>query len=609
MTDTKYRTVGPWTIADGPAGRELIRTVTDPHIRRLWADVDRVPGKGPARRVIVLGESMARGYLLDPVVTLASSLQHALDRAAGPGRYQCVDLARTGAGMADLARILVTLPQLEADIVVFAAGNNWYLQQLTRSDGELLADAMAESGVPGLRRAFRNRIVEPRMQRLFSILARSSPRTVIVLPEFNLVEWEPDGTWSTGILPRGQDAEWHRHLGQARSATERQAWELALTECDRMTRIDGGTSQLPDRIRGTTMLALGDYDGARRSWEASRDAITGQLLVHTPRITAHGQSALAAFAAAHDHPVVDLRHELAMTPSGLPDPRFFLDYCHLSAEGLAVTARATAERITGLSEPAAASAGELVPARLDALSHLLAACHNAWHGQPATTLSRHISTAIRLGGRTEAVALSKLLASPAPSWMLPEFAQLCGFPQAERYLSPNTSRSWESLARGPLPSVLAGQLNISPAVAVDGPPLDLLNARHDDAGDLTLAPRHAFHRSSSPVFESTFTGGAAGGIRLVVQYRTPQASAAGQPGSLTVNGTAVAPVPPCPAGWRTIEVTVPAEPVMTARIHWPAAEQDHLRSRAAVAEALRTGRPRELLPIRGEIFSASARRT
>jgi hypothetical protein len=444
------------------------------------------------------------------------------------------------------------------------------------------------------------------MQRLFSILARSAPRAVIVLPEFNLVEWEPDGAWSTGILPRGQDAEWHRHLGQARSATERQAWELALTECDQLARIDGGTSQLPDRIRGTAQLALGDYDGARRSWEASRDAVTGQLLMHTPRITAHVQSALAAFAAARGHPVVDLRHELAMTPSGLPDPRFFLDYCHLSAEGLAVTARATAERITGPGGPA--SAGELVPARLDALSHLLAACHNAWHGQPAATLSRHVSTAIRLGGRTEAVALAKLLASPAPSWMLPEFAQLCGFPQAERYLSPNTSRSWETLARGPLPAVLADQLDAASDVAVDGPPLDLLTGRRDDVGDLTLAPRHAFHRSSSPVFESTFTGGEAGGIRLVVQYRTPQARAAGQPGRLTVNGKAVAPVPPCSASWRTIEVTVPAEPVMTARIHWPAAEQDQLRSRAAVAEALRSGRPRELLPIRGEIFRASAQR-
>jgi hypothetical protein len=608
MTDTKYRTVGPWTITDGPAGRELARTATDPQLRRLWADVDRVPGKGPAQRVVVLGESMARGYLLDPVVTLASSLQHALDRAAGPGRYQCVDLARTGAGMAGLARILVTLPQLEADIVVFAAGNNWYLQQLTRSDGDLLADAMAESGVPGLRRAFRDRIVEPRMQRLFAILARSSPHAVIVLPEFNLAEWEPDGTWSTGVLPPGQDGEWHRQLGQARSATERQEWELALGECDRMGQVDGGTSQLPDRIRGTALLALGDYDGARSSWEASRDAITGQLLVHTPRITAHVQSGLAAFAAAHNHPVVDLRHELATAPSGLPDPRFFLDYCHLSAEGLAVTARATAERITGSSGPAA-SAGDLIPARLDALSHLLAACHNAWHGQPAATLSRHISTAVRLGGRTEAVALSKLLASPAPSWMLPEFAQLCGFPQAERYLSPNTSRSWQALAGSPLSAVLAGQLGASPDVAADGPPLDLLNARRDDVGELTLAPRHAFHRSSSPVFESTFTGSSTGGVRLVVQYRTPSADAAGEPGSLTVNGKAVAPVPPCPASWCTIEVTVPAEPVMTARIHWPAAEQDHLRSRAALAEALRTGQPRDLLPIRGELFRATAHQT
>ncbi|MFG2121004.1 hypothetical protein [Streptomyces sp. NPDC048710] len=67
-----------------------------------------VPAKADARRVVLVGESAARGFLLDPGLTPADVLQGELADGAEP--VQCVDLARTGAGIADLAGLVESLP-------------------------------------------------------------------------------------------------------------------------------------------------------------------------------------------------------------------------------------------------------------------------------------------------------------------------------------------------------------------------------------------------------------------------------------------------------------------------------------------------------------------
>src|SRR5262249_46458744 len=60
-----------------------------------WAAVGRIERKGPARRVVLLGESVARGYLYDPQFNVAKALALILESKLGKGAIEILDLART----------------------------------------------------------------------------------------------------------------------------------------------------------------------------------------------------------------------------------------------------------------------------------------------------------------------------------------------------------------------------------------------------------------------------------------------------------------------------------------------------------------------------------
>ncbi|HVQ40430.1 MAG TPA: hypothetical protein VMS31_23010, partial [Pyrinomonadaceae bacterium] len=86
--------VGTWEATDEANGRAFVRVnAGDPW--HLWANVQRIPPKGSRRRVVLLGESVARGLLYDPQFNPALALQEILNTACGPSDIEVVDLART----------------------------------------------------------------------------------------------------------------------------------------------------------------------------------------------------------------------------------------------------------------------------------------------------------------------------------------------------------------------------------------------------------------------------------------------------------------------------------------------------------------------------------
>jgi hypothetical protein len=80
-------------------GRELVRSPARASEWRFWADVERI-GPKRKRRVVLLGESVARGYLYDPALTPAGVL------ASMMPRREVVDLARTDLTMKELGGLL-----------------------------------------------------------------------------------------------------------------------------------------------------------------------------------------------------------------------------------------------------------------------------------------------------------------------------------------------------------------------------------------------------------------------------------------------------------------------------------------------------------------------
>src|SRR6185369_10763239 len=57
--------VGTWEAVEDAHGRSFVRVETGDPLH-LWANVEKIPPKGSRLRIVLLGESVARGYLYDP---------------------------------------------------------------------------------------------------------------------------------------------------------------------------------------------------------------------------------------------------------------------------------------------------------------------------------------------------------------------------------------------------------------------------------------------------------------------------------------------------------------------------------------------------------------
>src|SRR6185503_6296362 len=90
-----------------------------------WANLGRIEPKGNRKRVLLIGESVARGYLYDPQYTPAMALETILGSQLGEGGVEVIDLARKDMGLTAMAEMAQSALLLEPDAVLIFSGNNW----------------------------------------------------------------------------------------------------------------------------------------------------------------------------------------------------------------------------------------------------------------------------------------------------------------------------------------------------------------------------------------------------------------------------------------------------------------------------------------------------
>src|SRR5262249_29826315 len=130
-----------------------------------WANIGRIDPKRDKRRLVLLGESVARGYFYDPQFTPAMALESILRHRLGQGEFEVIDLARTSLEMEGLSELAQSALALEPDAIVIFAGNNWGLtftnDPRILSDPEMLlaiSAILSKQGVPGLKRFLEERL-------------------------------------------------------------------------------------------------------------------------------------------------------------------------------------------------------------------------------------------------------------------------------------------------------------------------------------------------------------------------------------------------------------------------------------------------------------------
>jgi hypothetical protein len=373
----------------------------------LWANLGRIEPKGGRRRVVLIGESVARGYLYDPRFTPAMVLRAILERRMNEA-VDVVDLARTDLRMevGELARSALLL---EPDAVVLFAGNNWNVSfKPPLSEIALIDSRLREEGIPGLKR-FAEEKAAARVRGMVGEVssfyrARGIP-VVWLVPEFNLGSWR-DPVTNAPHLPGTGNCDWLEHWQAARRAFDAGDLQKAAELARRMVEIDQGVAAAGLYLAAECSLRsgdLGDLKAARRHLELARDAVIWDTSRHvTPRAYGVVQEALRNTAAEHDGIVVDLprvfREHLG---EAIPDRRLFLDYCHLTAAGIRVAMAAAASPVLRALKRVEVPWRELVdeqiaPSReVEAEAAFLAAIHNAHWGQGRDAVSHYCSLAAR----------------------------------------------------------------------------------------------------------------------------------------------------------------------------------------------------------------------
>jgi hypothetical protein len=607
-----------------------------------WADVERIPPKGPRKRVVLIGESVARGYFYDPRLTPARVLEALLEVAGIPGGAEVVDLAKNDLDGLALGALVNASLALQPDAIVLFAGNNWaQVSALVRDwpERHVAATLLREQGVPGLKAYLDEKLLGLFAGRLEGPLVALSARVAIVLmvPEFNLGDWRFGGMMDAPWLPGGANERWLHCFREADQALREERIEEAEVRAREMIELDAGTASAGFTFLAECRRRQGLVAETRELLEKARDSHSWESTVQPPRPLTFVQEALRRAGSQGKIRLVDLPRIFERQLGGeLPDRRLFLDYCHLTSEGIRLAMAAVAASLAPVLGGREADVGELagIPVELDpnveGEARFAAAIHNAHWGQSWDVVHHHCVKALEASRRTADLMqeYAELQARRTPAWMCAageRLAQKAGAGPLRRYLHIymvyNQGKFLDRLlldavataleeagipARESLEDLRRRESGLAP-----GRPADLLDSYYRPAWTNRdwIWRRHHYYRAHAPLSEFAFICSASSPVSLQIVCRRPEGVPPDGPCGLAVNGMRIGDID-ATADWRSfrfnLEPEVLREGVNSVEIHWPWRIRPGEEGLQQAARDLEAGLPYELLPLFGEIHSLTA---
>ncbi len=644
--------IGIWT-PDTRDGRLVFGRDEAAATRDWWPPHARLEPKRSLLplRIVLLGESTAAGWFYAPELTPATVLGEQLTAARGRGIYEVLDLTMVNLQAPALVELAGAALQLDPDVLVVFAGNNWP-QRLPSFPGATALDcaeaagALRTAGMAGLRQLVDDRTrtnTEATLEIIARVTDAGGVSLVVVVPEVSLADWPRDRPvpW----LPGDGAGRWHAALAKALGALETGAWSDAAEAARAMLALDGGLSPTSHRLLGDALAKLGRVDAARAAYAAAVDARAWDNFPAMPSATSVVREAIRRAADKHDFVCVDLPSVLATEAGEIPGRRLFLDYCHLTAEGMGVAMAAVATAVRRLVESTSSrSPRPRVPRNTAAAPHteatvkFLTALYAAHWGEPPDLGA---GPRIRLARDGLAAALQ---ASPAIEAALRAYAATRAVPASAAGLSAAHQRLRDAISElgregvddyGLDPDVVDA---IRDLLAGCGRPLtDEVEAqllRHHGVGagtvDLVSAPYHwrrmdrherssgfgqdasALYRARWPASHFCLVAAGGGAVRLTLTARLPAVASdrTGEVG-VDVNGTPVG-VAGLTDRWSRATLDVPAGRLRRGfnrvTLRWPALPADGDAALAQILQRLEQGIPTDLHPVFGEVFALRAQR-
>jgi hypothetical protein len=334
-------------------------------------------------------------------------------------------------------------------------------------------------------------------------------------------------------------------------------------------------------------------------------------------------------AAAHGIHLVDLPREFSNYLGGeVADRRLFLDYCHLSLEGIRIAMALTAETLLPLLKHPAQSREELaqvdlnVSANVNAIAHFLAAVYNGNWGQKVDLVRHHLRTALEYDrGIAHLMQLFlDLHLRRVPSSVSGSFEQLGELPNMatiiafysdyirDKFLNislvTEISAALETVGiptRSQIERLLIKEHGVNNRTVNLASTLYSIRSYSRFLVDL----RPEFYKATERNTTFLLVCDKPEPLQFSLTLKVPNASA-NQTISLRLNGTLVAEVAASDR-WTTSTCIAPAElshrGINQVEISWPMPVWAHEKWRGRVADCLETGELVEIISIFGLIYS------
>lgn len=427
--------IGAWVMSDDRSA--LIRRVDPPpgewpRQSGSWSSDERIPVRSErAHRVTLIGESVARGFLLDPVVSLAGLCRTELCAAD----VEIVDFAVNNLSPDNALTLFRAAVELESSVIVLYLGNNFlrstpWLGPESRSAVTRTLDVAGYPGYLAARRAATADLARRFRLEIERRCAAAGVGVVVVVPAVNMLDWRSRWVVPTW-LPGDRVADWVSTQRRLRGRTDEDRPDLdAETRfglASRLAELDGCGTPRPLEIVGRELVRRG-HAAEGLTLLDNAVSVGADPAAYDRRCPAEVATELRQLAARPGCRLVDvpalLRQRFGPRAFGKD---VFLDYCHHTPESLRLIAHEIVTEVTasigsGVSRRRApAPVGSTVPADELAASYLLSALHNQHWGQSATTVEHWIGEALRTDpGCVDSMTTYFTMSTPSATfWLTP----------------------------------------------------------------------------------------------------------------------------------------------------------------------------------------------
>jgi hypothetical protein len=294
---------------------------------------------------------------------------------------------------------------MEPDAIIIFAGNNWPYSLynpnvFSDEENSQLEKAYASHNFPAIKELLESKLYDlasSLMAQLGEIAANSKIKVIVVVPEFNLADWKTNSLEKMALFQGdGAAARWIEARDRAEEWLSKGDTGKAWKETEIMIATDASNSYGYE-LAAKCKMNEGEKAEARKLMEQARDAaIFSKIINYSPRCMGIARKAMLDGALKYSFGAVDLSEIFRQHLSGgVPGKELFMDYCHLSLEGIKLAMQATAGVLLPMlaSSPAAATTALSTAVSPDdeviAMAHAFAAIHSSGYQQPKEIIRYH----------------------------------------------------------------------------------------------------------------------------------------------------------------------------------------------------------------------------